>query len=140
MGVKWFAWLFAIVTTFSCGLFLPGVQANAIATSMENAFGIAPAISAGFIAALLSFIVFGGLKRIAAFTTLVVPFMAQAYVIFSLVIVFMHVDLLDDVLVLIVKSAFGVDAAFGAIIGLAVSWGVKRGIYSNEALSHNLFI
>ena len=45
----------------------------------------------------------------------------------------MHVDLLDDVLVLIVKSAFGVDAAFGAIIGLAVSWGVKRGIYSNEA-------
>ena len=133
LGVKWFAWLFAIVTIFSCGLFLPGVQANAIATSMENAFGIAPAISAGFIAALLSFIVFGGLKRIAAFTTLVVPFMAQAYVIFSLVIVFMHVDLLDDVLVLIVKSAFGVDAAFGAIIGLAVSWGVKRGIYSNEA-------
>lgn len=133
LGIKWFAWLFAIVTIFSCGLFLPGVQANAIATSMENAFGIAPAISAGFIAALLSFIVFGGLKRIAAFTTLVVPFMAQAYVIFSLVIVFMHVDLLDDVLVLIVKSAFGVDAAFGAIIGLAVSWGVKRGIYSNEA-------
>ena len=40
LGVKWFAWLFAIVTIFSCGLFLPGVQANAIATSMENAFGI----------------------------------------------------------------------------------------------------
>ena len=78
LGVKWFAWLFAIVTIFSCGLFLPGVQANAIATSMENAFGIAPAISAGFIAALLSFMVFGGLKRLAAFTTLVVPFMAPA--------------------------------------------------------------
>ena len=125
LGIKWFAWLFAIVTIFSCGLFLPGVQANAIATSMENAFGIAPAISAGFIAALLSFIVFGGLKRIATFTTLVVPFMAQAYVIFSLVIVFMHVDLLDDVLVLIVKSAFGVDAAFGAIIGLAEEEGAE---------------
>lgn len=110
-----------------------GVQANAIATSMENAFGIAPAISAGAIAALLSFIVFGGLKRIAAFTTLVVPFMAQAYVIFSLVIVFMHIDMLDDVVSLIVRCAFGADAAFGAIVGMAVSWGVKRGIYSNEA-------
>ncbi|WP_289187557.1 alanine/glycine:cation symporter family protein [uncultured Parasutterella sp.] len=133
LGIKWFAWLFAIVTIFSCGLFLPGVQANAIATSMENAFGITPAISAGAIAALLSFIVFGGLKRIAAFTTLVVPFMAQAYVIFSLVIVFMHIDMLDDVVSLIVRCAFGADAAFGAIVGMAVSWGVKRGIYSNEA-------
>ena len=133
LGWKWFAWTFAIVTIFACGLFLPGVQANAIATSMENAFGVTPALSAGVIAALLSFIVFGGLKRIANFTTLVVPFMAQAYVIFSLVIVFIHVDLLDDVLMMIVSSAFGTHSAYGAILGLAVSWGVKRGIYSNEA-------
>ena len=133
LGVKWFAWLFAIVTIFACGLFLPGVQSNAIAVSMENAFGITPAISAAVVAALLSFIIFGGVKRIAAFTALVVPFMAQAYVIVALVIVFMHVDMLADILKLIVSSAFGMDAGFGAILGMAVSWGVKRGIYSNEA-------
>lgn len=59
--------------------------------------------------------------------------MAQAYVIVALVIVFMHVDMLADILKLIVSSAFGMDAGFGAILGMAVSWGVKRGIYSNEA-------
>ncbi len=117
LGVKWFAWLFAIVTIFACGLFLPGVQSNAIAVSMENAFGITPAISAAVVAALLSFIIFGGVKRIAAaFTALVVPFMAQKlHVIVALVIVFMHVDMLADILKLIVSSAFGMDAGFGAI-------------------------
>ena len=64
---------------------------------MENAFGITPAISAAVVAAL-AFIIFGGVKRIAAFTALVVPFMAQACVIVALVIVFMHVDMLADIL------------------------------------------
>ncbi len=133
LGIKWFAWLFAIATIFACGLFLPGVQSNAIATSMEKAFGIAPAISAAVIACLLSFIIIGGVKRIANFTTLVVPFMAQAYVIVALVIVFIHIDMVGEVFSLIISSAFGFDAGYGAILGLAVSWGVKRGIYSNEA-------
>ena len=49
------------------------------------------------------------------------------------VIVIMHIGQLPDVLALVFRSAFGMDSAFGAILGFAIQWGVKRGVYSNEA-------
>ena len=48
-------------------------------------------------------------------------------------VIALHIEQLPAVLQLIVKSAFGADAAYGAILGLAIEWGVKRGVYSNEA-------
>jgi len=112
---------------------MPGVQANSIAAGMESAFGIAPTVTAALLAILLSFIIFGGVKRIATFAGLVVPFMAQAYVIVALVIVGLHIEELPRVMHLIISSAFGFDAGFGAMLGIAIQWGVKRGVYSNEA-------
>ena len=82
---------------------------------------------------LLAVIIFGGVKRIATVAQYVVPFMAVGYIILSLIIVLANITQLPAVIGLILNSAFGVDAAFGGIIGLAISWGVKRGIYSNEA-------
>jgi alanine or glycine:cation symporter, AGCS family len=55
------------------------------------------------------------------------------YIVLALVVVFMNAGEVPGVLALIFESAFGLDSAFGAIIGSAVMWGVKRGIYSNEA-------
>jgi AGCS family alanine or glycine:cation symporter len=133
LGNKTFAWIFAAVTILACGVLMPGIQSNAIADTMQNAFHIAPSISAAVVAILLTFIIFGGLRRIAHFTSLVVPFMAQAYIVTAFVIVIMHADKLWDVVKLIVSSAFSMNAAFGSIAGLAVAWGVRRGIYSNEA-------
>ncbi|MCM3764269.1 sodium:alanine symporter family protein [Neobacillus niacini] len=133
LKIKWYAMLFAGVTVLATGMLLPGVQANSIALSVENAFGINPAITGAIIVALLAIIIFGGVKRIARVAELVVPFMALGYVTVALVIVLMNISELPGVLKLIFSSAFGADAAFGGILGAAISWGVKRGIYSNEA-------
>lgn len=133
LGVKWYAWLFAIVTIFSCGLLLPGVQANSIGASLDIAFGLSPNVTAALLAVLLSFIIFGGVKRIASFSSMVVPFMALGYIIVACVIIAINIDQLPSVILLIWKSAFGLEAGFGAILGQAIMWGVKRGVYSNEA-------
>lgn len=133
MGQRWYAWIFALATVIATGFLLPGVQANSIAISMTEAWGIAPTVTAAGLVVGLGMIIFGGVHRIAHFTQLVVPFMALAYMLVALVILFLNIGKLPEVVGLILGSAFGTEAAFGAVLGLAVEWGVKRGIYSNEA-------
>lgn len=133
LGMKWYAWVFAVATIFACGILLPGVQANSIGSALQTAFNLSPNVTAAAIAILLGFIIFGGVKRIANFASAVVPFMALSYIIVACVIIALNIEQLPDVFLLVVKSAFGLEAGFGAILGLAIMWGVKRGIYSNEA-------
>ena len=82
-------------------------------------------------------IIIGGLQRIAAVAERIVPFMAVAYVIGSLVIFFMNIHLVGDVFASIFRFAFGVKAAVGGATGIAISQvitqGCKRGVFSNEA-------
>ncbi len=133
MGQRWYAWIFALSTVVACGLLLPGVQANSIATGLQTAWNFPPTATAALLVIGLGFIVFGGLHRIAHFAQLVVPFMALAYLLIALTILFLNIDKVPEVVTLILGSAFGGEAAFGAALGLAIEWGVKRGIYSNEA-------
>lgn len=133
LGIKWFATLFAVATIFSTALFLPGVQANSIAAGIKSAFDV-PVVYTGItIIFFLAIIVFGGVKRIGKFSEIVVPFMAGAYVLLAIIIIGMNFREIPDILKLIVTSAFGANQAFGGIVGMAIMWGVKRGIYSNEA-------
>jgi AGCS family alanine or glycine:cation symporter len=142
MGQKWYAWIFAISTLVAVGLLLPGVQSNSIGNAAELAFGSSSTvnflgdavsttkmITAVSVVSILAFIVFGGVKRIAHFTQIVVPVMALGYILMALVIIGMHIGELPDILSMIVKDAFTPIAGLGAAIG----WGVKRGVYSNEA-------
>lgn len=133
MGQKWYAWTFALATIVATGFLMPGVQANGIATAMETAWALPPAVTAAGLVVLLGFIIFGGVRRIARFAELVVPFMAAAYILVALTILFLNVNKVPEVFSLIFRSAFGLESAFGAVLGLAVEWGVKRGVYSNEA-------
>lgn len=133
LGVKWFATAFAIVAVIAMGILLPGVQANSVAEGIDNAFQLDPWITGSALALIFAAIVFGGVKRIAKFTELIVPFMAAAYIIAAVLIVAIDFDRLPGIIALIFKSAFNQEAGFGAVFGLAVQWGVKRGIYSNEA-------
>lgn len=133
MGQKWYAWIFAVSTVLATGFLLPGVQANSIALGMNTAFGVPTTVSAAAVVVALGFIIFGGVRRIAHFAQVVVPFMALGYILVALVIMFLNVHKVPEVIALIFRSAFGAEAAFGAVLGLAVEWGVKRGIYSNEA-------
>ena len=142
MGQKWYAWIFAIATIVACGVLLPVVQSNGIGDALVNVFGTGGTVSsslgelaltkvyaATFIVLILGFIIFGGVKRIANFTQIVVPFMALAYIIIACIIIGLHIDILPGVFMSIFTDAFTPMAGFGAAIG----WGVKRGVYSNEA-------
>ncbi|MCK6091311.1 alanine/glycine:cation symporter family protein [Micrococcus endophyticus] len=125
--------LFAIVTIFATSYFLPGVQANGVAAAVEQAWNVEPWIVAVAMVILLAFIVLGGVKRIATFAVYVVPVMAVLYIVLALIILFLNADQIPVVFGSIFSSAFGMDAVFGAIVGLAIQWGVRRGVYSNEA-------
>lgn len=133
LKIKAYALAFAVATILGTGAFLPGVQANSIAVAMDNAFGIPPLASGLAIVGLLGLIIFGGVKRIGRAAQLFVPVMAAGYLLMALVVVAVHWRDVPAMFALIFRSAFGLEATFGGIVGLAVSWGVKRGVYSNEA-------
>ena len=99
----------------------------------NEAFGLDAEVTAAIVASITCFVIVGGLRRIATFTSWVVPFMAQAYIVVALVIVGVNWEQIPDVMTLIVNSAFGFDSLTGGMLGAAIAWGVKRGIYSNEA-------
>lgn len=133
LGIKWYAIVFAVATILSTALFLPGVQSNSIALSMNNAFQIPVAYTGAAVAVLLGLIIFGGVKRIGKVAEIVVPFMAGAYILMAVIIMVMHFQQIPSVIMLIIKSAFKLEPAFAGVFGMAIAWGIKRGIYSNEA-------
>jgi AGCS family alanine or glycine:cation symporter len=142
LGQKWYAWIFAVSTIIAVGLLLPGVQSNSIGNAAELAFGAERSLetslgvisytkifTAVVVVSILGIIIFGGVKRIAHVTQVVVPFMALGYIVMAFGIIGMHISELPAILSMIVKDAFTPMAGVGAAIG----WGVKRGVYSNEA-------
>ncbi len=133
LGVKWYAVLFAVLTIISAGFLLPGVQSNAIASSAANAFDLPTHYTGIAVVLLLILIIFGGVKRLGSVAEFVVPFMAGGYILMTLIIIGMNFQQIPEVFGLIFSSAFSLNATFGGIIGMAIAWGVKRGIYSNEA-------
>lgn len=142
MGQKWYAWIFAVATIVATGLLLPGIQSNSIGNGIAQALGDGEIIETAIgaisftkliagtaVVVVLGFIIFGGVKRIAKFTEIVVPFMAMAYIIVALIIIALNFNKLPSIVMLILSDAFSPMAGVGAAIG----WGVKRGVYSNEA-------
>ncbi len=100
---------------------------------MQTAFDIPVAFTGAFLTITLGLIIFGGVKRIGRVAEIAVPFMAGAYILMSLVIIGLNVREIPDVFSLIIGSAFNAEPAFAGVFGMAISWGIKRGIYSNEA-------
>ncbi len=104
-----------------------------MALAFNNALDI-KAIYVGIgLAILLGLVIMGGVNRIANVAEIVAPFMAIGYVLMVLVILVFYWNKLPGVFLLIFQSAFGLHPVYGAIIGSTIMWGVKRGIFSNEA-------
>ena len=126
--------VFCVLASFGIGNMS---QINSIAVNMQSTFNI-PMIVTGILLMLLAgLVIVGGLKRIASVTERLVPFMAIVYIIGSLIIVIVNIDQAGAVFLSIIKGAFGLKAVGGGIVGsgvsLAVQWGMKRGVFSNEA-------
>ncbi|MBR2145940.1 MAG: amino acid carrier protein [Muribaculaceae bacterium] len=130
---RWMASLFAVLLVLTFGLSYNSIQSNTIADALHEAFNISPIVVGVLLSALALVIVFGGIHRIAKFSSVIVPVMAIGYLILAIVVLSMNYEKIPDMLAIIVKSAFGYGPVAGGLMGAAISNGVKRGLFSNEA-------
>ena len=134
---KVLAGIFAVLITLALGFMGNAVQSNSIAAAFNTAFGM-PQWIMGIILAVLALLVFlGGTGRIAKITELIVPIMAAFYIVGSLIVIIFNFKEIPYAFHAIVVGAFApssiVGGAAGATIKLALTKGVARGLFSNEA-------
>ncbi len=125
---------FCLLASFGIGNM---TQVNSISGNMQTAFGVPTWVTGLFVMIMVGLVVVGGLKRIAAVTEKIVPFMVILYMIGSIVIFFTNIAQIGAVFGAIFKGAFAAKAAAGGVVGygikLAIEQGMKRGVFSNEA-------
>lgn len=137
LKMKWLAVAFAIATvisSFGTGN-LP--QSNGIATSIEATFGFEPWIVGSVLGILLALVILGGIHRIAAVTSKIVPLMAVVYLIGAFAVIFANLENIGPAFAAILGDLFTGSAATGGFLGASIAYafnrGVNRGLFSNEA-------
>ena len=120
-----------MIITF--GFAYNSVQSNTICLAWQKAFGIDPATMGIILTALTLLIIFGGIQRVAKFSSTVVPVMAVVYLLIAVGVVIWNITSLPKVLLIIIENAFGFNQAAGGVLGVTVIQGIKRGLFSNEA-------
>ncbi|HRP97512.1 MAG TPA: alanine/glycine:cation symporter family protein [Rhodocyclaceae bacterium] len=130
---KWLAVLFSILLLVAFGFSFNALQSFTIATSFQDTFGVPTYVTGIITAAVLGLVIFGGIKRIAEVAEFVVPFMAIAYLLVALLVIGTNLAEVPATLMYIVRSAFGLEPAIAGGIGAAILFGVRRGLFSNEA-------
>lgn len=124
-----------LIITYGCG-FNMLASYNLQSTFQKYPFynlSVTPWIIGGITALLVAVCLFGGGKRIVKVTSTLVPFMGIAYVIIALVILVLNITAIPSVFVRIFSEAFDFEAIFGGFSGSCVMYGIKRGLFSNEA-------
>ena len=130
---RWMAILFSVLTILTFGFAFNTVQSNTLCEAVENAFGISHLYMGIAITVATLVIIFGGIQRIAKFSSIIVPIMALGYILLAFTIVILNIGQLPAVIELIIKSAFGMEQVVGGGLGAALMQGIKRGLFSNEA-------
>ncbi len=132
LGMRWMAVLFSILLFFTVLGFL-AVQSYTVATSLDDSFGVPVPATASILLVIIGIIIFGGLKRIVEVAEWLVPFMALGYFAIAVVVIAMNISEVPAAFALIFKSTFGLEQAYGGGMGAALLYGVRRGLFSNEA-------
>ena len=125
--------LFCVLLMVTFGLAFVSLQSFTAASSLNSAFGIPTWVSGALLCAIVGVTIFGGVRRISQVTEVIVPIMAVLYVSVALIVVALNFAQIPAVLTVIVHSAFGLEQAVGGGIGAAIMYGVRRGLFSNEA-------
>ena len=128
-----FGGLFAVLAAVACGIFLPPIHGNSIALSCSRSFGIPAWVVGIVVTTLLALVIIGGVKRIANVAQIIAPVMALVYIVLAIIVLLVNWQVVPDVFMQMLRGAVGVNEVSGALIGSTIAWGVKRGIYSNEA-------
>lgn len=139
LGPKWkpVAIFFALALTLTSFLTGNGVQANTVADAIRVETGVPPWVTGAITATLVGLVIVGGIKRIGAVTGILAPLMAGIYVLGALGVIMLNFGDLGGAFALIVKEAFNPTAGVagtgvGAVL-VTMMWGVRRGLFSNEA-------
>ncbi|AKE41498.1 Na+/alanine symporter family [Corynebacterium kutscheri] len=137
LNARWLAVIFGIAITITYGFVYNAIQANsiveAIGTSVEST-SVSFKFTIGVVlAALTGLIIFGGIKRIANFTQVIVPVMAGLYLIVGILVLILNISAIPGMFLEIFEHALGIKEVVGATVGAAFMNGMRRGLFSNEA-------
>lgn len=124
---------FSLCLFFGYGFVFSAVQANSITDAFQGSYGIEPLYTGIIITIIAATIIFGGLRNIARFAELTVPFMGLLYLLVSIAVIMMNLEKIPSIITDIFASAFGLKEAGSGLVGAAIVQGIKRGLYSNEA-------
>jgi len=137
LKMRWMAVLFALATIISSFGTGNMPQINSISNAMHSAFGIHPGVTGLVLAVLLAMIILGGIRRIAATTSKLVPLMALIYFVGALSVILANADNIAPSLAAVASDIFTGSSATGGFLGASIAFafnrGVNRGLFSNEA-------
>ena len=137
LGKRWMGVIFSVLI-----ILIYAVGYNMLAAyNLQSTFSVFkfyhPVITPAFIGVILAFLfgvmVLGGAKRLASITEILVPFMGILYVLVSLLIIFLNIRNVPGMFASIFRNAFDFQSVMGGFSGSCIMYGVKRGLYSNEA-------
>ena len=134
---KWLAGFFAVMLGLTAFLTGNGIQANTLSDTMLSSFGVPRPVTGAISSLIVAAVILGGITRIGRVTGVLAPLMAAIYVTGALVVIVLNIGQLIPSLSLILREAFNptagvAGAGIGAII-TTMTWGVRRGLFSNEA-------
>ena len=137
LNAKWLAFIFAVFISITYGFVYNAIQTNsiveAVGGSLERDDNTFKMVVGGILALLTALVIFGGVRRIASATQIIVPFMAVAYLIVALIVIALRIQEVPGVIADIVGHALGLREIAGAAVGAAFMNGMRRGLFSNEA-------
>lgn len=133
LNMKWLGVIFSILITLCFGFVFNSVQSNTISLALNEAFSFPIPATAVVLTVVTAVIIFGGIKRIAKISEIIVPVMAIAYILIALLVMVLNITKLPGVIGLIFSNAFSFEAFSGGTLGGIILTGVKRGLFSNEA-------
>ncbi|MGC9525297.1 MAG: alanine/glycine:cation symporter family protein [Limnospira sp.] len=133
LGKRWLSALFSVLLLVTFGFGFNALQSYTVATSINDTFGISTRITGVVLMVVLGLVIFGGIKRIAEVAEYVVPVMALGYFLMALFVLITNFSEIPGVFAFIIRNAFGLQEIVGGTLGATIIWGVKRGLFSNEA-------
>ncbi len=133
LGQRWLAIVFSVCLLFGYGFVFSSTQANTIADALSHSYGITEISTAIGLVIVAGLVVLGGLRSVARFSEVVVPFMGLAFAVTALSITVANITEVPRLVTLIVSSAFGWQEAGAGTFAAALKVGIQRGLFSNEA-------
>lgn len=125
--------IYSVLLLVTIGFGFNAVQSYVVTTSIESAFGVPAALSGAVMTAIMGIILFGGIRRLAVVSEVVVPAMVIGYLVLAIWVLILNFTDIPRAIALIFSSAFGLEQAVGGGVAAAVVQGARRGLFSNEA-------